>query len=287
MSLLNPQLLAFMAVYKQKTVHGAAEYIHLTQTAVTQRIKMLEQSLKTSLFIRTRRGMLPTQEGEALYRYCLAAKTLESQAIATISGTAIDTEVELVISAPTSMMSSRIIPNCLEVMKRFPKLLLHFDADDASDLHNKLRTGKADIAIVDQNSVIPEARYKPLLSEQYILVCNSQWRDRDLIEIIKHERIIDFDPQDQVTFNYLKQYHLFEFANSHRYFVNRTDNLVDLVAAGIGYTTLADEFALPHIKSNKLHVLNNHHTYNTSPVMIWFDRPEPPIYFRCLIDAIN
>ena len=121
MSLLSPNLLAFMAIVKHKTVHSAASAIHLTQTAVTQRIRSLEKNLKITLFVRTRRGMLLTQEGEALLRYCIAAKALEGEALAHIQKTGLDTEVELTISAPTSIMRARIVPACLPIMKKFPK----------------------------------------------------------------------------------------------------------------------------------------------------------------------
>ena len=41
MSLLSPQLQAFLAVAEHKTVHGAAGDLYITQTAVTQRILSL------------------------------------------------------------------------------------------------------------------------------------------------------------------------------------------------------------------------------------------------------
>jgi predicted transcriptional regulator len=63
MILLDPQLHAFEAIVKTGTVHAAAKLLHLTQTAVTQRLRMLEQRMKTTLFIRSRRGMQLTTEG--------------------------------------------------------------------------------------------------------------------------------------------------------------------------------------------------------------------------------
>ena len=84
MSLLSPQLLAFIKIVKHKTVHAAAAEIFLTQTAVTQRIRSLERSLKTTLFIRTKKGMVLTQEGEALLRYCNATIELEEEALSSI-----------------------------------------------------------------------------------------------------------------------------------------------------------------------------------------------------------
>ena len=126
MSLLSPPLHAFMAIAKHKTVHAAAEKIHITQTAVTQRIRTLERQLKTTLFIRTRRGMQLTQEGESLLRYCHAATELEGETLAMIQGAGIQTDIEITICAPSSMMRSRVISSCLPVLQAFPHLLIKF-----------------------------------------------------------------------------------------------------------------------------------------------------------------
>jgi len=44
MILLDPQLIAFEAIVKEGTVHAAADTLYLTQTAVTQRIHLLEEN---------------------------------------------------------------------------------------------------------------------------------------------------------------------------------------------------------------------------------------------------
>ena len=67
MSLLSANLQAFVSVARQGTVHGAAAELYLTQTGITQRIRAIEKELKTTLFLRSRKGMTLTQEGEALY----------------------------------------------------------------------------------------------------------------------------------------------------------------------------------------------------------------------------
>lgn len=46
MSLLPPALEAFLAIAQLKTVHGAARQLHMTQTAITQRIRSLESRLR-------------------------------------------------------------------------------------------------------------------------------------------------------------------------------------------------------------------------------------------------
>lgn len=286
MSLLSPNLIAFMAIVKHKTVHGAAGAIHLTQTAVTQRIRALEKQLKITLFVRTRRGMVLTQEGEALLRYCQAAKSLEGEALAYIQKTGVDTEVELTISAPSSIMRSRILPACLPILEKFPNLLMHFDVDDIDERHEKLRAGLADLVILRESDLRPEMQHKMLHPEEYILVCSSKWKRRRLKDIIQNERIIDFDQNDAVTFDYLKAFDLFHDANHSRYFVNRTDNMALMVSKGIGYTTLAKEFAKPYVDKQELIILNQGKTLDIPLVLAWFDRPEPPIYFSAVVKTI-
>jgi len=287
MSLLGPQLEAFLAIIKHKTVHGAAGSIHLTQTAVTQRIRALERLLRTTLFIRSRRGMLPTPAGEALLHYCQVVKELEGSTLAKIQGAGLDTEIELSIQAPTSIMRARVIPSCFPIMKSFPNLLMHFDVNDVDNQHQALRAGQVDFAILKEEYLTAEMKFKKLMPEQYVLVCSTKWQDKKLADIIANERIVDFGPSDQVTNNYLKQENLFEQAKHGRYFVNRTDALASLVMEGVGYTTLATEFALPYVKNKQLIILNSGKTFDISPLLAWYDRPEPPKYFSAIIEAIK
>lgn len=287
MSLLSPQLEAFMAVAKQKTVHGAAGVLHITQTAVTQRIHALEAKLSSTLFTRTRRGMMLTPEGEALLRYCHAATELEGEALAKIKGAAIETTLQVCITGPTSIMRSRIIPQCLPVFKKFPNLLAYFDINDMEDRVKTLRSGQSQFAIIRQEDVAPEMEYKILHPEHYVLVCTSAWQQRKLRDILRNERIIDYDPSDQMSFNYLKQFNLFEFARHERHFVNRTESLALMLFAGLGYGTLTTEFAKPYIEKNELIVLNSGKIYKNILALAWYARPEPPKYFTALIEAMS
>lgn len=287
MSLLSPQLEAFLAVAKYKTVYGAASSIYLTQTAVTQRIRSLERELQTTLFIRTRRGMLLTKEGEALLHYCQATKELEGEAIAKIQEAGLQSEIEITITSPSSIMRSRIIPNCLPVMRSYPNLLINFDVKDMENRHQSLRMGQCDFAIVGKENLTAEMAFKKLKPEEYVLVCSSKWCKRKLQQIIRNERIIDFEPGDRITLAYLKQYNLLEQAKHSRYFANSTDNLALLVAEGIGYTTLAKEFAMPYIASGQLIILNKGLIYEVTPILAWYKRHEAPKYFSAIIDALN
>lgn len=61
------QLRAFVAVFEERNITAAAQRIHLTQPALSGSIRMLEQALGTTLFIRKARGVDVTEDARALY----------------------------------------------------------------------------------------------------------------------------------------------------------------------------------------------------------------------------
>jgi len=267
-------------------VHAAAESLNLTQTAVTQRIQALEAKLHTTLFIRSRRGMELTDEGEALLQYCHAAKELEGETFAKIKGAPSANSIEICLSGPSSIMHSRIIPACYNVAKKFPNLLLKFDINDNENRHLALKAGYCQFAVVQPEHIAAEMQSKTLKAEQYVLVCSRAWKQRDLQDIIQNERIIDFNETDQITYNYLKKFALFKYARHDRHFVNKTESLALMIMEGFGYGALTREFAEPYLQQNQLILLNQGLTYESALSLVWFDRPEPPAYFKALMDAI-
>jgi len=59
----------FYYVTKYRSFTGAAEELCVSQPAVSQGIKLLENNLGSSLFVRTQKGVKLTPEGEVLYSY--------------------------------------------------------------------------------------------------------------------------------------------------------------------------------------------------------------------------
>jgi LysR family transcriptional regulator (chromosome initiation inhibitor) len=284
MRLLSPQLQAFLAVAKEKTVHGAADILHITQTGITQRIKALEKRLETALFVRSRRGMLLTKEGEALLRYCHAFQEMENEALEAVVNTGTEKNVTVCLSGPTTIMRTRVIPACVKVMQKFPHLLMHFDMND-EDKVDALRRGESQLAILDKNCLSDEMQYKNLNPENYVLVAPISWKKRRLKEVVKHEKIIDFNKQDQMTFHYLRQFGLLDYAKGDRHFVNRTDALALMISNEFGYGVLPMEFAKPYLVSKQLAVMNLGKMYAHQLALAWYPRHQQPKYFSALIEA--
>src|SRR3990167_8525649 len=101
------------------------------------------------------------------------------------------------ISGSSSIMISRIIPRSMNIMKQFKRLYISFDVNDV-DAVSALRSGQSQFAILDPAQVYQDMESKLLNSKKYQLVCSHKWKKRKLEDILKTERIIDFDETDQM-----------------------------------------------------------------------------------------
>ncbi|VVE90529.1 LysR family transcriptional regulator [Pandoraea bronchicola] len=61
------QLQAFVAVFEERNITAAARSIHLSQPALSSSIKLLEETLGTTLFVRLARGVEVTEDARVLY----------------------------------------------------------------------------------------------------------------------------------------------------------------------------------------------------------------------------
>ncbi len=286
MILLSPQLEAFMAIVENKTVIAGAHSLHLTQTAVTQRLKTLENRLKVSLFKRTRRGMILTHEGESLWRYCQQVRQMEGEALAHLGNVGKTDQVTFRMSGPTSMMHARVIPALVPIVQHFPELLLHLNVNDLETNHQLLKKGEVDMAIIHKEFLSPEMSSKPLKPECYLLVAPKAWANRSIHDLLSKEKIIDFDPKDQMTINYLQHFQLYEEAHLTRHFVNHTEMMAELIVRGVGFGVLAEEFLnVGHIKEN-LVVLNKGQVYKHELLLAWFASPYERSYFKAILESV-
>lgn len=66
----GPALLGFVTVAEVGSVHGAAQRLNISQTALTRRLQQLEASLGTDLFIRRGRRLTLSPQGVRLFSQC-------------------------------------------------------------------------------------------------------------------------------------------------------------------------------------------------------------------------
>ncbi len=282
--LQNHLLVAFEAVARLGTAHAAADELHITQTAITQRIKALESGLAMTLFLRSRRGMALTDEAKALLQYCSGARELEGQFLSLVQGNN-RKEISLNIVGPTSAISTRIAENIEPIYSGYPFLRINLQSDDHANRIEMVRRGEADIAVVPPEQVPNEMTSKVLKPDRYLLVGSHKWKGRKLTEILESERVIDFYDSDQTTIIYLKAFGL--NPKRERLFINENEALIRMFIGGVGFGTLTESVAAPYLDKGKLITLNRGQSIEDPLALVWYPRPNKMDYFEAVIRAIK
>ena len=64
---------SFLVVYETQNISKAADFLYISQPAVSHNIKELEKQLGIQLFFKKSNGMSATNEAEILYKYISSA----------------------------------------------------------------------------------------------------------------------------------------------------------------------------------------------------------------------
>lgn len=138
----------FVEVASTKNITKASENLNVSQPALTKALHNLESDLNSTLFVRSKKGVSLTDEGEILYNY---AKTMFQSLNNTIN--AIDNnrinEPHLYIGATTTNFLEPIIDSLRILREKYPNVKINIVLEEIEvlEMYNKL--DKLDIIIIN------------------------------------------------------------------------------------------------------------------------------------------
>ncbi len=229
----SDRLQAFAVAASGETFARSARAIGITQSALSQRIAKLEVDLGVTLFMRERRGLRLTAEGETLRRYCRTHDGLERemlQGLMRSTGTVKGFAGVLRIAGFSSVMQSVVLPALTPMVQASPRLVVHAATREVRDLPDLLRSGEADFILVDRKLDSPGLRTERLGEEHYVLVESTR-------SPVQADRLLDHDPEDTTTAQFfrLNRKH---FASEQRSFLDDIYGLRAGALAGWGRAVL-------------------------------------------------
>jgi LysR family glycine cleavage system transcriptional activator len=177
MSQLPPlaALRCFEAVARLGSVTQAARELHVTHSAVSQQIRILETAIGVALFVREARGLRPTEQGR-LYALDIRA-VLRSLTQATQLAQARPQESDLVIAALPSFALHWLVPRLARFRALHPYYRVRLQTSlDIQDL----RHGDVDIGIRMGHGAWPGLAVKALFEDELIVVCAPHFRGGQL-----------------------------------------------------------------------------------------------------------
>lgn len=140
----------FYTVAKCGSLTKAAEELYISQPAVSQSIKQLENQLGISLFNRTHKGMeLSAQGGKLIFAEVEQALALLHSAQMRIAQTKEETSGVIRIGASDTIFEYFLADRIVEFHERFPAVKIELLADLTPETIEKLKAGLCDVAFVN------------------------------------------------------------------------------------------------------------------------------------------
>ena len=161
------QIRYFQAVVRRGSFTEAAEECHISQSAISQQIKALEQELGIQLLERMNRKFTLTPAGKHFYKKSLVLVADYDRLVQDTARIARNNQEELRIGYLKGYSAQAIQRAVAAFSEKFPDVTVHILSGSHEDLYNALRSGQADIVMNDQRRAF---------SDEYVN-CSLAYRD--------------------------------------------------------------------------------------------------------------
>ena len=228
------QVRTLLAVVDEQSFDAAAAVLHVTPSAVSQRIKSLEQRTGRVLLLRTKPIQL-TSSGQVLIRFARSLAQLEQDALAELGlGSSVRT---LSIAVNADSLATWFLPALAKVPDSICFDLQREDQDHTAAL---LREGLVMAAVTASphpiqgctSTRLGRMRYRAMASPAFI----SRWlSNAPLPSSLPTAPVIVFDRKDDLQDRFLRSLTRRRSFTLVRHHIPASESFVDAVAAGLGW----------------------------------------------------
>ena len=256
MDLLHPQLAAFAAVLEEGSFEGAARRLSVTSSAVSQRIKALEDRLGQVLVVR-QAPCRPTRAGERLLRRVRPMQALEAEALA-------DFLVEDRASAATRPVAIAVNDDSLDTWFLAAMAQLHqqygylFDVrvDDQDHTLDLLRNGSVLGAITAEANALQGCNVHPLGVMRYRAIASPEYAARHFgggvdAHSLAQAPMIVFNRKDELQWRFVRRITRARLTPPINY-VPTSSGFVEAAARGLGWCLAPQPLAEPYLRAGRI-----------------------------------
>ncbi len=247
----------FYYAARRQSLTAAAKELSISQPAVSQTIRLLEEELGTKLFTRASRGIRLTAEGELLYTYV-------SQGIDKLETgekklrQMLDLELgEVHIGASDMTLQFYLLPYLESFHEKYPKIKVNVTNAPTPDTLKLLEEGKIDFGVVstpfDQSDHLKAVPVKEI---EDVFVAGRKfipYKNRMLdLQELENLPIISLE-QRTSTRSYMDRFLLENGVVLHPEFELATsDMIVQFALRSLGVGSVMKDFAMPYLESGRL-----------------------------------
>jgi len=200
------QLRALDATVREGTLEKAARVLHLTPSAVSQRLRALEIATGRVLLVRSKPVQV-TESGAAVLRLARQIELLTADTARELGGATVDRPPALPLAVNADSMNTWVLP-----------ALAPLAADSTFDLHREdqehtsalLRAGAVVAAITSEAEPVPgcsvtrlgRMRYRPMAAPGFV---HRWFPDGPAPEALRRAPVVVFDRKDDLQHVYLRR----------------------------------------------------------------------------------
>lgn len=138
----------FVTVADRASMTAAANALHLTQGAVSQQVKRLEEVLGCRLFERDRSGLRLTRSGERLFGKGKRLLSLNDEILAEMAGDAVAGQVRL--GVPYDLVGTLLAPVLKAYAEAYPQVEISLVCASSPELAAALAAGTIELAVIEE-----------------------------------------------------------------------------------------------------------------------------------------
>ena len=249
----------FKEVAEVGNITAAAQALYISQSAVSQSIKQLENDLQTRLFSRNSRGVTLTAEGRMLYEYVRSAMGLLETGEAKLSQTRELQMGQLIIGASDTVTSQFLLPYLDSFHREHPAIHIQIISGRSHKVLGLLRSGKVDIAFASTPTDLTSLETYPCFPTHSIFVAGAGY-PCDFDHVYSLEEMSAF-PLILLERKASSRLYLERFFLQNGLKLNPEIELgarcllVDLAAIGFGVAGVTEEFVTRDLESGRLRQL--------------------------------
>ncbi len=231
----------FDAVARQGSFNKAAQQLHLTPSAISHAIAVMEEELGFSLFNRGKNGVTLTSYGASLYpsiRAVLNSDEALKQSIARLNGL----EKGKVRIGTFNSVCAHLLPGILQgFMAQYPQIEVEVYQGTYDDVKEWLRSGQVDIGFL-ASSCKEEFTLTELMREPLLCIVPNDWPEPAggvMTPELMQDRsfVVLGDATDADMRQFLKKH---KISTQRRCHVTDDMSTIAMVEAGIGISILPE-----------------------------------------------
>ncbi len=261
---------ALAMVAREGGFDKAASVLHITQSAVSQRVKLLEENTGQVLITRTTPPQT-TAAGQKLLKHYLQVKRLEDDLEGEINGSANKGFTSLAAGINADSLAFWFV-EAIQPLLLKERVLLDIRVNDQEQTHRLLKDGEVMACISTQEQPMQGCRAEYLGRMNYKMMATpefaSKWFPSGItLEDVLRAPAIMFDRQDELHYKLLHQ-SLGEVPVSiPTHYVPSVENFSDFITMGLAYGMLPDQQNLPLLSAGK--VIDLSPSYHVSVKLYW------------------